>query len=381
MAAPLLPLIILGVGAVAAYLGATKKASAKQTAQETPLTVPTGTPERRALAAQYSKEMITAIQSLNADPQTGTISTRPPDAAIQSASSLVARLRADGFTIEAQTLDKLVQAAINMPGAKPATVVPIPGIPADLQALLDNVLKYSKDPTQLAAVADALKKLPGYASGDPKVVNAVQMVEAMAAQLQSQIIAAQALQSVQTTMQQANQAATAIATGAQTPQQVLTTAIPAAVSQASQVLAQTPAAVASPPIMQAPAAKTPVEVAADALVAHLKRIQTSSGSVLKAKGREDTNIVKRYQTLAKLTADGKVGPGTLAMTATHGQYDLPLVMYWPVSSTKTTVMKYRAALENIATKLASTDPVGAAQLRASAARERGQAGIVGAMPA
>jgi hypothetical protein len=130
-----------------------------------------------------------------------------------------------------------------------------------------------------------------------------------------------------------------------------------------------------------PIEKTPVEMAADAVVKHLWSIQRQYG-MPGAKGKEDMVLIKRFQSLAGDTADGMAGPGTLARTAQHGQSNLPLVMRWPKSATSTKVLEYRNVLTVMADKSRSEgNTTRADELSASAARERGQAGIVGPMPA
>lgn len=134
----------------------------------------------------------------------------------------------------------------------------------------------------------------------------------------------------------------------------------------------------TPPIWPSPP-PTAAEKAAQAMVAELWRAERSAGSVKAAKGREDKSLVVAFQNAAKLTADGKAGPGTLLAAAAHGQTDLPHVFYWPTSATAQKVYAYRAALLSVAEKLATKDPNGSSQLKASAAREHGEAGIVGAL--
>jgi hypothetical protein len=101
-----------------------------------------------------------------------------------------------------------------------------------------------------------------------------------------------------------------------------------------------------------------------------------------AKGKEDMNIVSRFQGLAGLgTPDGKAGPGTLAAAAKVGQSALPLVMYWPKSATANNVLAYRDVLRQMAASArAAGDTTRAAELEQSAATERGQGNIVGSMP-
>lgn len=300
-------------------------------------------------AQGYQQEVIEALKQLGVDSE-GNIKTVPSEAAIHYASGLVTRMKNDGFVAESQALDQLVQKAIKMLPA--ANIVTLPGIPAALAAEVNNAIAYSKDPKKLRALADALLKLPG-ASSDPNIKNTIEMVTQLAAQLEAQQV---------------------IANGVQQAEQILNQ-----LGAPNVVIPNVPVTTTSTPVAvpEAAAPKSNVEIAADLMVAHLKRVQLQAGSVTAAKGKEDKNTVKKFQTLAKLTSDGKPGPGTLVAAASFGQFELPLVMYWPTSATKQKVYDYRAALLAIAAKLDSTNPSGAKQLRESAARERGQAGIVG----
>jgi hypothetical protein len=139
-----------------------------------------------------------------------------------------------------------------------------------------------------------------------------------------------------------------------------------------------PAAVATAPSPGTP--KTPIQLAAEAMVLHLVNLQNNAGGNVKAvKGKEDRVLIARFQQLLGGTVDSKPGPGTLLAAAMNGQSVLPLVMYWPTGATASRVLQYRADLQNLANQ--TSDPSRRAALLASAARERGQAGIVGQMPA
>lgn len=299
-------------------------------------------------AKSYQAEVIEALNQLGID-ASGNITRPPTKEGIDYASGLVTRMKNDGFVAESNMLNDFVQKAIKLLPAP--QIVTLPGIPTALQTEVNNAIQYSKDPVKLRALADALLALPG-ASENPDIKNTIEMVTQLAAQLQAQQVVATGVSEAEQILNQATAPNVAIPN------------VPAAT-----VPPITPVAVAAP--------KSPVEIAADLMVAHLKRLQLSAGSVTAAKGKEDKAVVKKFQTLAKLSSDGKPGPGTLVAAASFGQFELPLVMYWPTSATKQKVYDYRTALNQIADKLESTNESGASALRASAARERGQAGIVG----
>jgi hypothetical protein len=284
----------------------------------------------------------------------GQIVGTPTSTAVAQATALASMLEQQGYTAAAKALRTYAETASKLVTAKQSE--PLPGIPAALQAQIDRVLEMERDPVRLRAIATALRGLPN--ANDPQVKAQAEMLESMAAQIEAQQKQAQVLSEIQNTIT------------ASTPKDFTLPATPSSPTVTAAPPAPTPAVVAVP--------KTAVEQAAEALALHLNSIQRNAGSVKASKGREDTALVKRFQSLTGSSTDGKPGPGTVALLAQYGVCDLPYVMYWPVGSTKTRVMKYREAVYAIADK--KSEPC-ASKLRASASRERGQAGIVGSMPA
>jgi len=362
------PIIILGAGALALLAMSSKKntGSSPGTAivPATPGASNSATSAeavKQAQAQSYQAEVVKALSLMGVNPETAEVTGTPSEESIQYGSALVARMKGDGFVQESQMLNVYVQRAIAKRPA--ATVVAIPSIPPALQQELNNVLKYSKDPAVLRKVAAALKKLPNAAT-DQTIINTVEMVEEMASQIEAQLKTADAIRQVDVVINNPS--------------------APVTITSSTTNAGSNPATVTNPidSIKPAAAPKSPVETQADLMVAHLHRVQNTYGIPPKSKGKEDGNVIRKFQTLAKLgSPDGKPGPGTLVAAAAAGQYNLPYVMYWPKSATKQKVLDYRAALEAIASKLEGTNPSAAEELRMSAARERGQAGIVGAMPA
>jgi hypothetical protein len=226
-----------------------------------------------------------------------------------------------------------------------------------------------RDPVRLRAIAKALRALPN--ASDPEVKLQADMLESMADQIESQQKQAEVLTKIEDTITQKTpndftatqfeKTSTSTATSTQAEKAVPTTVDPV------------------PAVVPAPAEKTSVERAAEAAATHLLNLQRNAGGAVKTvKHKEDKALVSRFQSLANTTADGKAGPGTLALMAKHGVCELPLVMYWPTSATSKTVLKYREALYAVADT--KPEPC-ASQIRQSASKERGQAGIVGSMPA
>jgi hypothetical protein len=126
----------------------------------------------------------------------------------------------------------------------------------------------------------------------------------------------------------------------------------------------------------APRPKTHADVAAERMVKHLHSIQRTHG--IRAKGNENRSFVLKFQSRVGDTRTGLAGPDTFARAAQHGQSALPLVMYWPVGATSAKVVEYRSVLNKLADQAeAAGQSNRATELRASAARERGQGGITG----
>lgn len=117
---------------------------------------------------------------------------------------------------------------------------------------------------------------------------------------------------------------------------------------------------------------------------HLFAVQSQYGMPA-AKGHEDVSIVKKFQAaFGTASPDGRAGPSTMMGAAHAGQTKLPLVMYWPKATTtspypgtKAGVIRYQDDLKSLARDLREArNMTGADALDASAARERGQAGVV-----
>jgi LysM repeat protein len=129
--------------------------------------------------------------------------------------------------------------------------------------------------------------------------------------------------------------------------------------------------------LPAPETKTPVEIAAGHMVSQLNAIlRNNGGDVKSARSKVDTGLVKTFQSLAGIKADGKASPATIAMAAQYGQCDLPLVFEWPKKVTQKTVLTYRKSLLAIAKRREAEQLVACAELlKAAAEREKGQAGV------
>jgi peptidoglycan hydrolase-like protein with peptidoglycan-binding domain len=127
-------------------------------------------------------------------------------------------------------------------------------------------------------------------------------------------------------------------------------------------------------------ARSPKELAAENMINDLSANEKTYG-VEVAKNKFDRGLVAAFQNAAGLTADGKPGPGTmLAAAALTKSGVLPHVMQWPNGSTSSKVLDYRSKLNALGDLAENQGQVPrATQLRASALREHGEGGIVGAL--
>jgi hypothetical protein len=164
---------------------------------------------------------------------------------------------------------------------------------------------------------------------------------------------------------------------------------PAGGQQQPIVPASTPPSVAPlPPLQPGPAAPPP---AAPPVSAPVTTVQGDTAAMvstlLNAEANAGWNVtdpnVKVFQANRGLKQDAKFGP-TTALKAALEIGTLPLIRFWPLGSSKATLLQnYQAALLELANK--SADPAHAAQLRHSAQREQAQAfsvkGKIAAVPA
>lgn len=301
--------------------------------------------------------MAQALSALTVD-GTGKIVGPVNAQGIQIASAASAQLRAAGFTQAADSLDVFInRAQAVLPPATPDKQLPLPGLDPALAAQVNTAIQTVRDPAKLRQLIAILKGLPS----TPQTQQAITTLTALADQLDAAIAASNAMSQINA-------------------------AIPSSPGQPTipvNVIPSGPIPVPSVPVPgAAPAQKSKQQILAESVASGLIRLQNAAaGNVKKVQGKEDKASVSRFQAQEKLTQDGKAGPGTMLNLAKYtGQ--LPLVMYWPQGSNAQSVFKYRASLQDLADKAdAAGNPQMASDLRASAAAERGQGGIVGAMPA
>jgi len=102
-----------------------------------------------------------------------------------------------------------------------------------------------------------------------------------------------------------------------------------------------------------PEPKSAVEIAAANMIQNIRATQAARGA-RGAIGKEDQNLVRKFQSAAGIGVDGKAGPGVMLAAARAGQSSLPAVLYWPaktsasVSLLAQAVLDYRNALRALA---------------------------------
>lgn len=305
----------------------------------------------RPMPAELLELLGKTLQGLHVD-HTGNVTSPPTPEAIQAATGVAVTLKAAGYPEAAQTVLDIVERAKKLvPPPPPAAQIPLPAIPTALAEKVQRALQLEGDPAVLRALAAQLKQLP--AKNDPMVQTAIQMLEAKALQLDASRAAAEGMKQIDDVLKSPG----------------LPTAQPGTVFSPPS-----PATVPAPTVT-----KSREQLLAERLAGHLIAIQ--GNDVKKAKGKEDKALVMNFQKQEKLTQDGKMGPGSTTALAKYVSA-LPLVMYWPKGATQKKVYEYRAKINELADDAEAAGNVArATALRTSAARERGQAGIVGPMPA
>jgi hypothetical protein len=310
-----------------------------------------------ALPPALQTLMAQALAALTVD-GSGRITGPITAQGIQTASAAAAQLDQAGFPDAAAALRAFItKANAILPPPSPAQTLPLPGMSPSIAAQVNQAIQTNRDPKQLRQLIALLKGLPP----NPQTQQAIDTLTAIADQVDSALSAATAMQQIQQTLPPVLPASPG------QPQPSAAPPLPPAASSA-------PAAI--------PQQKSKQQVLAEAVASGLVRLQNGAGGNVKSvQGREDKASVMRFQQQEGLTSDGKAGPKVMLALAKYTG-NVPLVMYWPKAANAQSVFAYRASLGDLADAAdAAGDPTRAQGLRAAASAERGQGGIVGAMPA
>lgn len=307
------------------------------------------TPETTSMPLNYKQKIEQALRALGIDPVTGQFTKTPTQAGVQAATMIADQLERAGYAQAAVAIRAYASQAAALIAGSTEPTIPVeisPNIPEALLKACNTALAMEGSPARLRELANALRKLPN--ASDPMVQTLIGMLEAKAAQIEGQQVLAEAAEQTD-----------AVLTGHGSD------------VSPSPITALPPTS--ATPVQPVP--KTETQIAAEAMCANMKAVQAAHGMPA-AKGKEDVSLVKRFQTLAGTTSDGKAGPGTLVLAAEKGACNLPLVMYWPKSATASRVYQYREDIRRVASMRSSTCR---ALLESAASKEKGQAGIVGAL--
>jgi hypothetical protein len=299
----------------------------------------------------------------------GSVSGPVTAEAVQRATTVAAQIEAAGFPDAARAFRAFIAAAAKkVPSPPKDKQVQLPGIPQSVVDQINRTIALERDPAKLQAVLDAVKAMPQSAQRDLLI----EMLSQTIKQVQAAAVLADTLK--------------------KTEEVLKSPGLPPVTTQPTPVVMTPPPAVVLPTqtlpeiVVTSPKPQgVPDSVEARRAVNtanHLRGlIVTNGGDVKKAKNREDKSLVMAMQRGEGLTPDGKTGPGTVLKMAKYTG-DIPLVFYWPTSATQKNVLSFREALRELA-DLHERDgrTTIADKLRAAASRERGQAGIVGVMPA
>lgn len=324
-----------------------------------PLPPKDGNTDTRSLPAELGRLVLGALQGLGVTTD-GRVLGPVTEDGVRRATAVAGRLDAEGFPVLAELLREYARVAAGMLPPNPNTIPQPPGVPPELWKRINQTIRLESDPVKLRGV---IAELQNFRPESEEINFAITILEAKAASIE-------ALNATNDTLNKIDKVIPP-GPGPTTP----TNPVP-------PVIIPDPVTPTNPPITP----KSKSQIAAEAMAIHLKAVQSKAGNVKAAKGKEDQSVVGRFQVAEGLLdrngrADGKAGPGTMAALAKYVG-NLPLVMYWPVSATKTKVFEYRNALETLASRAGDLgDLQRKAELQESARRERGQAGIVGPMPA
>lgn len=125
-------------------------------------------PPEPAMPASLQKEIASVMRALGVD-ASGVVRGPVTAAGIRHATELSSRLDQAGYHEAAATLRNYAQQAAQLlppEPSKPAVIPPIPGVPPELQAAIERALELERDPAKLEALRAALEVLPASAERD-----------------------------------------------------------------------------------------------------------------------------------------------------------------------------------------------------------------------
>jgi hypothetical protein len=292
----------------------------------------------KALPAEFQTMMAQALQN-------GTVPVLTSTAFV---------LEKAGYTAAAEELRKRardIASTVPPPPAQDRPNVALdPTMPSDLALEVARQLQLQGDPAVLEALAAQMRQR-GFN-------NTADQLEAKAKQIRVMLDAAHTMNTINTEIQSPGwPQPSGSAPPAQTIPVTITATPPA------------PLPVPSAPQPQAPPVeKSKSQILSEAVATSLNDLISRYGSVPKARYKEDTALVKRFQTQEGLTADGLYGPTSAEHIARYVS-DVPPPFHWKKGAGQKDLSRYRSNIESIALdaeQLGNTDR--ASRLRASAAK-------------
>ncbi len=122
-------------------------------------------PNKPPMPASLQAEMISAMMALGVD-STGVVRGPVTAAAVRHATEFSSRLEQAGYPEAAAAMRGYAQQAGKMLPTPANPPVPVPGVPAALLSQIQRALELERDPAKLEALRNALKQLPPSAERD-----------------------------------------------------------------------------------------------------------------------------------------------------------------------------------------------------------------------
>lgn len=182
---------MFGIGLGVAFLIALALAASGASKPASPAAVAAGLPP------DLKTKLAQALAALGVGAD-GQMSGQPTKEAIQLATSIAGQIDAAGFHDQAEALRAYIrQAQAMLAPVPPGEQIPVPSIPPDLQAMLNQALQTERDPKKLQAILAALQAIQPQTAD---IQHAEQMLTALIVQTQAQQAQDQAMTQIQQTL-------------------------------------------------------------------------------------------------------------------------------------------------------------------------------------
>jgi hypothetical protein len=230
-----------------------------------------------------------------------------------------------GFPAAAEELRKRArEVAASVPAPPPQdrpNVALDPNMPADLALEVARQLQLQGDPNALEALARQMRQR-GFN-------NTADQLEAKAKQIRTMLDAARTMSDIDNEIKTPGIAPAPTAAAPQV--------IPVTVTATPSAPVPVPATPQPQPV---PVEKSKAQILAEALATGLNDLIARYGSVPKARYKEDTAMVRRFQTQEGVTADGLYGPTSAEHVARYVS-DVPPPFHWKKGAGQKDLSRYR----------------------------------------